>query len=47
VVPIPFVGPVLGAVVGGTIGSELGRRLGKAFVSGGTAFVSTLKSPPT
>jgi phage tail tape-measure protein len=44
VVPIPFVGPVLGAVVGGAVGSELGRRLGRAFISGGSAFVTTLKS---
>jgi hypothetical protein len=45
VIPVPFVGPVLGTVVGGAVGSELGRRLGKAFVKGGSTFVTTLKSP--
>jgi phage tail tape-measure protein len=44
-IPVPFVGPVVGAVVGGAVGSELGRRLGRAFISGGSTFVSTLKSP--
>jgi hypothetical protein len=27
------------------VGSALGRRLGRAFVSGGSAFVDTLRSP--